>query len=345
MQSLLIYLGRAVLILFLVISLPSSSLKEKDFKFDEVWKIIQETALYLPPNTATQKEACAWGITTGDIAACLPSDPWAALLPTRVLNNVKQKLLVPEMYVNHIREDITYIKINTISVSVPIHLLSAMNSQNGVITKTGEKSQTLISHAHGFILDLRFNGGGLVVSTKNLLELFANSPSEILFTERTRVKEVINYAKDTQLSRQNAFNALQITPLEQKTLGALAGAHVAIIVNDKTASAAETIATFLKAKGRPVIGIRTYGKGLAQAHFNIQGGTFALSTAEVLVGEERIRIETIGVEPNYFVPADNAKTIHKFHSDHSYDTLDQLLKDDPQFQKAFEILEQKLSKK
>lgn len=81
-----------------------------------------------------------------------------------------------------------------------------------------------------------------------------------------------------------------------------------LLVNERTASAAELFAGVLQAHRRAaVIGARTHGKGVAQALFPAQGGAGAAlgSVADILL-PDGVSITGVGVAPDIEAPAEGA---------------------------------------
>jgi carboxyl-terminal processing protease len=100
-------------------------------------------------------------------------------------------------------------------------------------------------NAHGIVLDLRGNPGGLLIESVNVANLFVNQGREIVSTHG-KVKQWDNVYKTTQ-------------PAIDTTIA------LVVLVNRGSASASEIVAGSLQDLDRGVIvGEKTFGKGLVQ---------------------------------------------------------------------------------
>ncbi|KAK7359149.1 hypothetical protein VNO77_01096 [Canavalia gladiata] len=130
-----------------------------------------------------------------------------------------------------------------------------------------------------FILDLRDNLGGLVQAGIEIAKLFLNVGDTVIYT----------VGRDPQF--QDAI-VTDTSPLIQ--------APVAILVNDKTASASEIVASALHDNCRAVlVGKRTYGKGLIQSVFELNDGSGVVITVGKYVTPNHKDINGNGIEPDF----------------------------------------------
>jgi carboxyl-terminal processing protease len=132
-------------------------------------------------------------------------------------------------------------------------------------SKTGTQLKAAIEQVGGaqlkaLVLDLRNNPGGVVGSALEAASLFLK-PGQRIVSARGRQKKTEDV--DVPASAQPYSMPL------------------AVLVNAKTASAAEILASALQDNGRAVVaGERTYGKGLVQSVYPLSEGTgIALTTA------------------------------------------------------------------
>lgn len=103
-----------------------------------------------------------------------------------------------------------------------------------------------------FVMDLRGNGGGLLVPGVDIARLFLDDGMVIY----------------------EQYNDQQLTEHEVKKRGALSDIPLVILVDHNTASAAEIIAGALQSHDRAVlIGAPTYGKDTVQLIFNLDDGS------------------------------------------------------------------------
>jgi carboxyl-terminal processing protease len=115
--------------------------------------------------------------------------------------------------------------------------------------------------ARGLIIDLRFNGGGLLPRAVEMVDRLVADGDIVSIKGR----------KDT------------VQRFRAKREGTLEQIEVAVLVNGSTASAAEIVAGALQDKNRAVIvGSRTFGKGSIQRerHFRVDGRRAALRLTE-----------------------------------------------------------------
>ena len=151
----------------------------------------------------------------------------------------------------------------------------------------------------GLVLDLRNNPGGVVQAALETASLFLKAGQRILSV------------KGRSIQGENVDVPKNAEPY---------GFPLAVLVNEKTASAAEIVTGALQDDKRAVVvGEPTYGKGLVQSVFNLSGNTaLALTTAyyytpsgrsiqrplqNVLLQSET-KGNTGGIRPDVFVQPD-----------------------------------------
>jgi carboxyl-terminal processing protease len=153
----------------------------------------------------------------------------------------RESILLPSTtwYTAHEDAHIGVIQINLVASSTTDEILAGVDQL---------RSQGISR----FILDLRSNGGGLLVSAVEITRLFLR--------------------EGTILQQQYRGRDIETYTVEQP--GPLADIPIAVLVNEGTASAAEIIAGSLQAHGRaPLIGTPTYGKNTIQLVFDLQDGS------------------------------------------------------------------------
>ena len=159
------------------------------------------------------------------------------------------------------------------------------------------------------VIDLRNNPGGLMHGALEMLALFIK-PGDLALTYRTREEELF-------------YNYNFLCDRRRLDCGKFRDLRVVILINKGSASASEIFAGAMKDWGYPVVGEKSFGKGVGQTlHTLSDGSKFALTTFEFLVGNNRTPIRDKGVFPNYEVQnSDNPEN-------------------DLQMEKALEILSQ-----
>jgi carboxyl-terminal processing protease len=125
-------------------------------------------------------------------------------------------------------------------------------------------------HAQGFVLDLRKNGGGLLEEAVLISSLFVPNGTIVTTKGRARPKRVFEATGDT-ITRK----------------------PIVVLVDHDTASASEITTAALKERiGAPVVGRRTFGKGVFGQVFELSNG----GALDLIVG-------------NYYTP--NGENINK----------------------------------
>jgi len=105
-------------------------------------------------------------------------------------------------------------------------------------------------HPKGMILDLRFNGGGILQEAVKIVNLFVSKDVVIVTQKGRNPEKTINY-------RTSQIPLMPDLPL-------------AVVINGSSASASEIVAGALQDLDRAVIvGQRSFGKGLVQQTFNL----------------------------------------------------------------------------
>ena len=147
--------------------------------------------------------------------------------------------------------------------AVPYYKLLANNTGYIVLSKFNEKASSETKEAlltlkeqgaTKIILDLRDNPGGLLHEAVNICNLFVPK-DEIITTTKSKNKA------------HNLIYKTKNNPIDTEI-------PLAIIVNDRSASASEIVSGALQDLDRAVIvGNRSFGKGLVQRPFNLTYGT------------------------------------------------------------------------
>ncbi|XP_022720318.1 carboxyl-terminal-processing peptidase 1, chloroplastic-like isoform X1 [Durio zibethinus] len=130
-----------------------------------------------------------------------------------------------------------------------------------------------------FILDLRDNLGGLVQAGIEIAKLFLNEGETIIYTVGRDPQYLKNVVADT---------------------APLVTMPVVVLVNNKTASASEIVASALHDNCRAIlVGERTFGKGLIQSVFELRDGSGVVVTVGKYVTPNHLDINGNGIEPDY----------------------------------------------
>lgn len=131
----------------------------------------------------------------------------------------------------------------------------------------------------GLIIDLRYNSGGMVKMAAEIANMFISGG--IIVSEDDRDGNI----KPIKASEQTLKN----TP-------------VVILVNNYTASASEVFAGAMQDRGRAqIVGTNTFGKGIVQKHFGLNGGYGVKMTIAKYYTPSNKCIHKIGIKPDYVV--------------------------------------------
>lgn len=203
-------------------------------------------------------------------------------------------------------DGIGYLKVKTFSTVTPDEFRDALaNLRSRGVSRV--------------VIDLRYNPGGSLLETLEMLYEFAKA-GDILITMRERDTERVFDTNSTRVALRSYKNFGNRTP------GTFRDMKIAVLINGGSASASEIFAGTMKDWGYPVVGSKSFGKGVGQTVFPLSdGSTLKLTTFEFLVGNGRVKVHGLGVTPTH--PVSDPKLS-------SSDTL----RDDKQLEKAMEVL-------
>ena len=191
--------------------------------------------------------------------------------PVRQYELTRAQIRVP-VTANRIREvngrKLGYVQLTTFSQG-------AARALRRAIERVSDKG------AEGIVLDLRDNGGGLLEEAIFTSSVFLEEGAVVVET-RSRTEGSTSYT---------AIGGNIDTP------------PLVVLVNRNTASAAEILAAALQTDHDvPVVGTRTYGKGLFQEVINLNnGGSLDLSVGEFLTADG-VSLADKGLRPDVVAP-------------------------------------------
>jgi carboxyl-terminal processing protease len=210
---------------------------------------------------------------------------------------VRARITVPSV-TGEMREDgIAYIDINFFGDRTTTELRAKLD-------------ELLAQNPKGIILDLRFNPGGYLVTSVEVL-------SEFIDEGVVLIEQYGNGTRDT-------YNALGN--------GRATDIPLVVLVNEGSASASEIVAGALQDYGRAkLVGVQTFGKGSVQTIQPLSNnqGAARVTIAKWLTPKERA-IQGVGLTPDYIVEMTDA----------DYEN-----KRDPQLDKAVEVLLEMIGQK
>ncbi|HSG43371.1 MAG TPA: S41 family peptidase [Anaerolineales bacterium] len=165
-------------------------------------------------------------------------------------------------------DDIAYIDINTFSDRTTDELRDVLD-------------ELLLENPKGIIIDLRFNPGGLLITSVEVMSEFVDEG----------VVLIEQYGDGTR----NVYNALGN--------GKATDIPIVVLINEGSASASEILAGTLQDYGRAeLVGAQSYGKGSVQTWQPLSNdqGAARITIAKWLTPNERT-IEGVGLTPDYIV--------------------------------------------
>lgn len=150
---------------------------------------------------------------------------------------IREEILQPNVSYSGMIGDIAYIRLDKF----------LENSAQEVKDAAMELNK---QHPRGMILDLRYNGGGILQEAVKIVNLFVD--------------------KDVVIVTQRGRNPEKIVNYKTANASLLPDIPLTVLINGSSASASEIVAGALQDLDRAVIiGQRSYGKGLVQQTFNL----------------------------------------------------------------------------
>jgi len=193
--------------------------------------------------------------------------------------------------------DIAYINISQFASDTGFELKDTLNNMN-------------IKTFKGLILDMRYNHGGELKAAVQVASYFIpDGPVVYIVDKQGHV--------DTKMAA-----------------GTYLGMPMVVLVNEESASAAEIVAGAIKDKGTAsLVGVKTFGKGIVQTIFPLDGGTSVKLTTAKYLTPNKIDIHKKGIEPDVKVELEKGQQATLSPTDTNFD---------PQLQKALQTLQEKL---
>lgn len=183
-------------------------------------------------------------------------------------------------------QPIGYVRITTFNEHTPEQFKEAM-------------SKGISADIHGFIIDLRNNGGGTLNSVVSMLDMLLPSGPIV----RIQYKN-----GDETVYKSDMYKMTSRMP-------------IIILVNGNTASAAELFTATLRDYGRAVIlGETTYGKGTVQSIIQLRDGSGLRISTSLYAPAYSDNFEGIGITPDVVVTMpDKYKNVNIFTLDKAED--------------------------
>lgn len=147
------------------------------------------------------------------------------------------------------------------------------------------------NHINKLVIDLRNNGGGYIMAFEALSDLF--TPKGAIFGVYKHKDARDNYAAKSQNNARYHFE------------------HIVILVNQNTASAAESFTAALQDNlaSVQVVGIQSYGKGIAQKTITFQDGSQLRYTYAEYYRPNDVKLHQVGITPDVVLDTSGAYKI------------------------------------
>ncbi|WP_242947422.1 S41 family peptidase [Desulfosporosinus lacus] len=193
--------------------------------------------------------------------------------------------------------DIAYVSITQFGSDTGTELKETFNTMN-------------ITKFKGLILDLRYNHGGELNAAVQVASYFIPEGPVVYIVDK---QENV----DTKMST-----------------GTYLGMPMVVLVNEESASAAEIVAGAIKDKETAsLVGVKTFGKGIVQTIFPLDGGTSVKLTTAKYLTPNKLDIHKKGIEPDVVVELGKGQQATITPQDTNFDA---------QLQKALQTLQGKL---
>ena len=215
-------------------------------------------------------------ISTSDEAASLIRGPAGTEVSVTIYRDgeilefllVRENIVIPAVNYEMKDETIGYIELITFS-------------ENAAVETSDALKELKAQGAQAIVLDLRYNGGGLLDKCIDIANLFVPKGTVVTISGRKFEK--------------TSFNSS----------GKGLGMPLVVLVNEGTASASEILAGAIQDhEVGTLVGKTTFGKGLVQNSYELRDGSYVKVTiAEYLTPKGR-SIHGIGLEPDVMVEGD-----------------------------------------
>lgn len=166
----------------------------------------------------------------------------------------------------------------------------------------------------GLLFDLRNNPGGELNTVTDMLDMLVPKGEPIIIIEYKQEEEITKAKKDPVIE----------------------GLPMAVLVNGGSASASELFSSCLRdVLSVPLVGETTYGKGIGQTTFSLGDGSGLKFTTFRYFTKSRTDYNGVGLVPDFEVKSTEQQLYGFYVVDH---------KDDPQMQKALQVLSDAINK-
>ena len=169
----------------------------------------------------------------------------------------------------------------------------------------------LANGVKNFVFDIRDNPGGDVLSVKAILSFFLSEGDLILTAAKMDGSQAVSYVTEP-MSYTGYYEDCRV---KREEIGMYSDLNAVVLCNENTASAAEVFAATFRDYGlAPIVGEKTFGKGIIQTVFDLSAwgcsGYFKLTTYAYTT-KCGIGYHGVGIFPDVeVVLADEAKSYY-----------------------------------
>lgn len=196
----------------------------------------------------------------------------------------EQTVTYKEIEVDFLTKPLAHVSVTTFNNKTPVQFKNAI-------------AEGMQANAHGFIIDMRNNGGGTLSSVLEMLDL--------ILPKGPMVR--IQYKNGEETVYESDAKSLEIP--------------IVVLVNGNTASAAELFTSSLRDYGKAfVVGDVTYGKGTVQTIIPLRGGSALRISTSMYAPPFSDNFEGVGITPDIEVSlADEFKNVNLFNLEYEND--------------------------
>lgn len=182
-----------------------------------------------------------------------------------------------------------------------------------------ERAFKALPKARAFVLDLRDNGGGYVSQAFRAYAVLGGKGVFTTMKGRSDGKAYLETLEVTTAELVDTTNGNESHSARRPDL--VNGRPIVVLVNGDTASASEMLTGALRdSLGVKVVGTLSFGKGIAQNTWNLDGGTSVQITFAQYYFPSGVNIHKTGIKPDVEVK-------HSLKGDAQLDSAAQLAKD------------------
>lgn len=196
-------------------------------------------------------------------------------------------------------QSVTYEEIKVQGLLSPVAYIRLMDFNDKTAEQFAEAlGEGKTNHAHGYIIDLRNNGGGELSSILEILDILLPEGPIVRIQYKDGTEKV--YESDAQSFKE----------------------PIVVLTNGNTASAAELFVSALRDYNKAiVVGETTYGKGTVQSIIKLDDGAALRISTSMYAPPYSDNYEGIGITPDVEVSLpDEYKNLNLFKLDYENDT-------------------------